>query len=1036
MRLLIVLCLTLSSAWAEPAVRLFAEAEDFTVERGWEVVPYGENYFASTFAVTFLSRMACLGAPEQAEGVAVQTIRIPSAGNYRVFARYEQPFDFSAEFTLVVEQGGKAVYRETFGRLADEKIWAFNGHERSPMVRYSWGGTDNIVWQNRGAAVRLAAGPATVRLIAAPQLDKGDPRAMAARRHVDVICLTNDDAGLEVQRTKARYLELDGWLVQDGDLFVRFTNPKDGLGPCIPIVRPFTQGQHSPYYVHVRDWPATRVLKSGRLVDAASYAIAGPHSDAVDAKHLAPLLDLKAIPESEYLQPGDTSGWAPMGQVLDSLNNCIWLPAAQYKTKIREVDLEVEFAVPDGKGGLRPVRRTRVRGMPGSLSLVAFEIPGNVAQRPVIRTQLEAVQWVAEKVAAFPKKGRVPKRFPIYNLMGFSSATQQDNALGRAATELAVALGDNTLTPVRSVWCERLGVPKRRAAIVAHWRPGNMDSFRKTVENADKKEQLPHIRIVSYGDEVHIPPAKPDAAKFEAWLRKRGVEPGAFTVKPEDPLYYHSRLWALETGMAHYVEATRWLQERIDPAVLTGANYSPHANYLVTDLQWVRPFKLGAMTMPWSEDYVCQIPEFSVQVVGYLTSAFRAGAKYRKLPIMMYVMPHFPNNTPRDFRLSYYTCIAHGATKINFFCASPLATAYTENYIQTEGLPMWRAVHDVVRETGVFEDYVLDGAVRPARVGLLLSSVDEILTGDTNFKGAIHNAERKAVYFALRHAQAPVDFVTEDDVIDGLAKDLRLIYVTQQFLHAKAVAALARWVEGGGTLVALCGGGFRDEFRKPNPAAERLYGARDGGIEKDPKLTMIQPKQDLPPAKPVDTVDWGGVRVEAIAWKQTLTPTDGKVAATYSDGSPAAVVRQRGRGRAVLVGCLPGLAWQKSGLPLRPVDRGARNADFSHFLPTDMDAGLRRKFVDDLLPEGFVRPVECSVPLVETTCIDSPGRLAVPLMNYTGNPIAALTVRVNGFTRAKAVRSVQQGTLRPVFADGAMTVTLPLDVTDMLLIDR
>jgi len=38
------------------------------------------------------------------------------------------------------------------------------------------------------------------------------------------------------------------------------------------MVAPFDQGQHSPYYIHVRDWPTTRVLKSGRLVSETKYA--------------------------------------------------------------------------------------------------------------------------------------------------------------------------------------------------------------------------------------------------------------------------------------------------------------------------------------------------------------------------------------------------------------------------------------------------------------------------------------------------------------------------------------------------------------------------------------------------------------------------------------------------------------------------------------------------------------------------------------------------------------------------------------------
>src|SRR5262249_49662253 len=153
--------------------------------------------------------------------------------------------------------------------LEDPRIWALNGHKRVPMERYGWGGTDNIVWQELGT-VKLDKGPATVRLIAGPQLDSGKPRINAARRNVDGICLTNDTAGMQAQK-KTNYLEFDGWLVQDGDLFVRITNPKDAVAACVPILEPLAGGQHSPYYIHVRDWPATRVLKSGRLTDPTKY---------------------------------------------------------------------------------------------------------------------------------------------------------------------------------------------------------------------------------------------------------------------------------------------------------------------------------------------------------------------------------------------------------------------------------------------------------------------------------------------------------------------------------------------------------------------------------------------------------------------------------------------------------------------------------------------------------------------------------------------------------------------------------------------
>ncbi|MFW6161203.1 MAG: hypothetical protein ACODAJ_00450, partial [Planctomycetota bacterium] len=683
-----------------------------------------------------------------------------------------------------------------------------------------------------------------------------------------------------------------------------------------------------------------------------------------------------------------------------------------------------------------------VKGTGGAVSPIGFEIPGNVTAKPVIRTQLEALQWLRAAVAGFPKRGSPPKRFPVYGLMGFSSALRRDDLIGRLATELAVALGSNTLTPMDGPWAKRLGLPTRRTGIVTHWRPRSLEALEKRADAAEEKGHLSLIRTVSYGDEIHIPPAQADDAKFAAWLEGRGVEYDR-EVKVaddrDDPLYYYSRLWAIEAGIDHYAEATRYLETRMGKDVLTGANYSPHANYRVTDLQWVRPFKRRAMTLPWSEDYVWGVPEASVQIVGYLVSAFRCGAKYHDLPILMYVMPHSPGETPRDFRLSFYTAVAHGSKAIHYFCASPLATTYTENYIRTEDLAMWQAVYDATHDAGAFEDYVLGGTVRRAKVGLLLSSVDEVLSGATNFQGGVHNAERKALYLALRHSQVPVDFLTEDDVIDGRAASYRLLYVTQEHLHSRAVKALLGWVQAGGTLVALCGGGFRNEFGKANPEAVALYGAESGEIVRDPTLTQILPKQDLPPAEPLCTAKWGTLHgIDVIAWRQRLRTTDGQAVGRCSVGQCAVVEKRHGEGRAVLVGFLPALAWLRSGLPLRPVDRGARNQDYSHFLPTAMDERLRRRLVDAFLPDDFVRPVLCSEPLVETTCIDTadPPRLAVPLLNYTGRPIAALTVRVRGLPRARRVRSVEAGELEATFQGEVLTVTLPLAAADMLLIDR
>ncbi|MCG3148649.1 MAG: hypothetical protein PCFJNLEI_02094 [Verrucomicrobiae bacterium] len=1028
--LLIIVCCLASLGHAQP-VRLIAEAEDFTVKSGWQVLPYRENYFASTFAITFLSRMGCLSAAEQAEAVAEQVIEVPVAGEYELLARYEQPFNYSCEFAVEIEQGGRVVGRSEFGRLADPKIWAMNKNQPAPMVRYWWGSTDNIVWQNPGKFA-LAAGKATLRLITGKQAG-----VRAAKRNVDVVMLTTDKAGLEAQLQHKTYLPFDGWLVQDGDLFVRFTNPADSTNACMPVVAPLPMGQHSPYYVHLRDWPTTRVLKSGRLIEPTKYQMAGPRSLAVPASQLAPVVEREKfvvdpaakkpkfkIPEDEYLKPGEMSGWVPLGPVLDALHNCKWEAKAESKAKGGELYLKIEFAVPDGKGGLTTIKETTMRGK------TVFEMPGNIRPNaalaaalrerfwlPEIRTQQEALQWLSREVAKFPKVGAPAKRFPIYNILRFSDALDKF----AEARELATALGDTTGWKPRS--------------IAANWQKDTLPG--KPLQ----KQNLAGISVVSYGDEMHLPAAQLTDEEFAAWLAAKGIKTDAapkWTKNHADALYYYSVIAGVEKGAQPYIEASAYYATN---GILAGANYSPHSNYLVSEMHWVRPFKLNALSLAWSEDYVWQVPEFSVQVVGYLTTAFRAGTKYHNQPIMMYVMPHSPGTTPGNFRRSFYTCLAHGMKQANFFCATPLAVGTTENYIATEDLAMWREIYNCSHEAGLFEDYVLDGQVRPAKVGLLLSSVDDVLGNFNNQNLALHNNERKAIYYALRHAQVPVDMLSEDDVIDGLAKDYQVIYVTQQWLHSKCLAALRAWVAKGGTVVALCGGGFRDEFNQLNPQANEFYGVGSQEITADPQLVSkyllvenkpFLVKQDLPGYEPLDYVG----QIPVIAWKQILAPNDGRVIGVFKDNGPAIIEKEHGEGKVVLYGFLPGQAYLKSGLPARPVDRGATAAGFNHFLPTAMDPELRRQLVDQFLPKNFVRPVVCSEPLVESAIIDSAGKIGIPLINYTGQPLEKLTVKVAGVATAKSVRSLERGLLKPTFEGDQMTVELPVNVADMLLIDR
>src|SRR5262249_40416863 len=150
---------------------------------------------------------------------------------------------------------------------------------------------------------------------------------------------------------------------------------------------------------------------------------------------------------------------------------------------------------------------------------------------------------------------------------------------------------------------------------------------------------------------------------------------------------------------------------------------------------------------------------------GYLLTALRCGAKYHDDPIHWYVMPHFPGNTPDDLRRAWYTALGHGAKQLDFFCATPLSVAYTENYVTSEAKETWRTSHDLVHETGQMEHVVFPAKVREAEVGMLISFAQDVWETDPAY-----NHERKCLYLALRQMGFAVDFITEADIQAGRHK--------------------------------------------------------------------------------------------------------------------------------------------------------------------------------------------------------------------------------------------------------------------------
>src|ERR1043166_4024185 len=225
---------------------ILAEAEEFqlvSANDGWRAKPFGTNYYAATFANSFLSRKAYLGAPEQcAHNVAEITVNVPKAGKYLALVRYEACYRFETQFRLQVEQKGTKKLDRLYGALDNLKIWAFR-EKLKKQVAWPWGAGENLVWEGHDAFVDLEAGPATLRLIVDKQPEP------AAKRNVDCVMLTSDVKQVQERIEKENYLPLDGMLTQAGDLFVKVNNHGEKFKLTIG-----NGTEHSPYWVHIRNW--------------------------------------------------------------------------------------------------------------------------------------------------------------------------------------------------------------------------------------------------------------------------------------------------------------------------------------------------------------------------------------------------------------------------------------------------------------------------------------------------------------------------------------------------------------------------------------------------------------------------------------------------------------------------------------------------------------------------------------------------------------------------------------------------------------
>lgn len=1006
-----------------PAVAI--EAEEFVVESRWMVVRNGHgNYMVDAIGFNHISGERLLSLPaDNATGRARREVRVPVAGKYRLWVRYEYPPFCETRFRVVIEQNGRTVLDHVMG-TRDSLRHAFGDPVAKAQHDPPWGPeglVDEVV-----TVPPLQAGPATLWLVGVAQ---PQTPGVAANRNIDLLYLTSDTTDAwrkHYARTTNLYPILDAFRDSRGARWeVRFTNRSD---------RP------ADYRVH-------------HVYNRIPWGFSDPASAV-------------GVP------PGARSGWLGLtGQDTAHFGLTEFRGIGAFDVELRPV------------GGDRVERTLSGTGI---IHVYLPPYPDRAGdQLATPEEAIDAILADLKRNPAPGQKPTLPLCYGGWLPLGQDNAYGRKYAELYAALGFRSLHPAHSGPAVRKN-LEAVGIgPSKSWMVMGYRNPPTRANIDRATRDLDRTGMRAHLRFFDYGDEIafaewlgmqaddDLAQAKAAgkkiaakellAARWVEWLkrhrpRQRLVDYwlptwGPFTltaVRPDSSaeaarlnprLYVDSLLFYEESAIRFAAEGAKAVRAALGDDVLCGANYSCHPFYYPHSTMYIKWFRDGAADLGRHSEYFWQVGQLGPMVNGYVAEHFRAGMRDNPRAVLrQYTMPHAPGNTDASFLRSAFTHLAHGATMLDFFGIG-LNETFTENHIDHRAIRRFRALRAVTHAVGFVEDQLPQARAVPSSVALLVSASTErwdlaaIATdraGHAPFgpdfrKTRLHfHLDRLGIWQALTFLGCSPDLVTEDDVLAGKLKGYRLLVLVGDHWPRELPAAVEKWVREGGIAIATAGAGARDPYGDAIDGWRALAGLKE--IRTEPRDTFLRPRQELPFLTPLDTVAGKTPTGEAftfpaLATQERLVPADAAVLATgKKDGAPLLTARRVGRGQVLHLAAHPGLAYlYTAAQPPAVPDRGPG----VHRVPAKYDSGVATLFRSLLDQAGIVRPITASHALLDARLLESPGGYLLPVANYhpeVGQTVK-LTVRV-AKPVAKVV-SAYHGELKHTVEPGQVTFTLP-----------
>jgi hypothetical protein len=981
------------SSVVDTAMFTWFEAEDMTLAgSGWQRRDHFDSWYQG-----FPSGMKMLfGASAMPAGdasAATRELEVPSGDVYALWVRFL--FTSSAQYS-----GGFAVALKQHGSVVASK----EIEDGDPQYHDG----PQMDWVFTRLQARLERGPVEV------VLTRPASRVWWGARSVDLFALTN----LEYYKPKIQDFRPQG--------YVRFTNAS-AEAYCL-------------WTTVFRNW-GPDYGATGRMLTAAG------------------LIDQNACPAGKALLPREPSPWAKISDWLNpggGRNNVALLATTgtsangQVQAPVKGL---IEFALGNGGQVVKaiPVDQTA----PRILLTLGYEFTPEV-----IKTASDYLAKELDTLAGIPSaaRPRAAKLDLAVELGGLKVGVDRPDLIEE---ELRVAKGlgfNGTYTPIADPGDLGAFYDAHELRHVGIWGslfaypPGDMtrpDAAKMEAGWANVRKQfapiLSRVERAKVWDEPYGPSYQallgtPEVrTRFRDWLRTQAVTSGELgagswdDVVPAGPeeakshpgVFYWTGLYRL-TILADLVKELLRTKKAagVPSTVRTYVNYAPTAGGTSFTKQGADPFFMqrnGGLELGWTEDWLAYgvSPEHLSDQLAVLRAAGAVGHE----PLGAYVVGL--DGPPALQRIRYYEALAAGARHIQGYAYGPYYNSFDSWGARYEVYPyISGALHDF----GAI-DSALDGTVRrKSDVAILYNRTAGIWAGENTAT----EQDSRYVFWALSHAGFQPDFVPEEDIEAGTLADYKVLYLQGVQLRRRAAAAITEWVANGGVLFATAGAGTRDEYDQPSATLESVFGAHSArfALFADAGRPYYEFRLLRPRGRMWTTTALGipAMSFDRLCAEETLEPAaDAIVIAQDDAGAPAAVRHAYGRGTALRVAGLPGLAYLHDAVAKSGYDPAS-------YQPRAFRPALR-DFITSAALLAKAEKVGTNAPTVEIVRNDAVDRSVLIVVNH-GEPVPAFVMDVPDLRGTTAYSATGTPVTVSRGARGSMQLSFALDVADAVVVAR